>query len=98
MPRHFAGPASPRRAYRPDRHRRSAGTLRVGRLSRPLFISAAAVRGVTSWAMLGKVRTPLTHPANGSDPQPKTGLSEGRLALVHRYMIDAEEAEARKLA
>ena len=40
----------------------------------------------------------MTHPANGSDPQPGTGLSEGRLALVHRYMIDAEEAEARKLA
>ena len=48
--------------------------------------------------MLGKVQPPMTHPANGSDPQPKAGLSEGRLALVHRYMIDAEEAEARKLA
>ena len=40
----------------------------------------------------------MTHPANGSDPQPRAGLSEGRLALVQRYMIDAEEAEARKLA
>ena len=40
----------------------------------------------------------MTHPANGSDPQPEAGLSEGRLALVHRYMIDAEEAEVRKLA
>ena len=49
-------------------------------------------------AMLGKVRAPMTHPANGSDPQPETGLSAGRLALVHRYMIDAEEAEVRKLA
>jgi hypothetical protein len=48
--------------------------------------------------MLEKVRTSTTHPANGSDPQPKAGLSEGRLALVQRYMIDAEEAEARKLA
>lgn len=48
--------------------------------------------------MLGKVRPPMTHPANGSDPQPEPGLSEGRLALVHRYMIDAEEAEVRKLA
>jgi hypothetical protein len=48
--------------------------------------------------MLEKVRPPITHPANGSDPQPEAGLSEGRLALVHRYMIDAEEAETRKLA
>lgn len=44
--------------------------------------------------MLGKVR-PTAHRGNGSDPQPDAGLSEGRLALVHRYMIDAEEAEAR---
>jgi hypothetical protein len=47
--------------------------------------------------MLGKVR-PSTHRGNGSDPQTKSGLSEGRLALVHRYMIDAEEAEARARA
>ena len=47
--------------------------------------------------MLGKVR-PTTHRGNGSDPQPRAGLSEGRLALVHRYMVDAEEAEARARA
>lgn len=47
--------------------------------------------------MLGKVR-PSTHRGNGSDPQPKPGLTEGRLALVHRYMIDAEEAEAKARA
>src|SRR5579864_3695672 len=41
--------------------------------------------------MLGKVRPP-TRRANGSPP---AGLSEGRLALVERYMIDADEAEAR---
>jgi hypothetical protein len=40
--------------------------------------------------MLGKVRL-SAHDRNGSE----AGLSEGRLALVHRYMIDAEEAEAR---
>lgn len=44
--------------------------------------------------MLGKVR-PTTHRENGADPQPKAGLSEGRLALVHRYMVDAETAEAK---
>ena len=48
--------------------------------------------------MLGKVRRPITHRTDGSDPQPKAGLSDGRLSLVHRYMIDAEEAEARKCA
>ena len=36
---------------------------------------------------------PTTHRGNGSDSQPIAGLSDGRLALVHRYMIDAEEAE-----
>jgi hypothetical protein len=41
-----------------------------------------------------KVR-PTTHRENGSDPEPEVGLSEGRLALVQRYMLDAEEAEAR---
>ena len=35
-----------------------------------------------------------THRENGSDSQPKAGLSEDRLALVYRYMIDAEQAEA----
>lgn len=44
--------------------------------------------------MLRKVR-PTTHRENGSASQPKVGLSDGRLALVHRYMVDAEEAEAR---
>lgn len=42
--------------------------------------------------MFEKVR-PTTHRGNGSDSLPKAGLSDGRLALVHRYMIDAEEAE-----
>lgn len=42
--------------------------------------------------VLGKVR-PTTHRGNGSASQPEAGLPEGRLALVHRYMIDAEEAE-----
>ena len=43
--------------------------------------------------MLGRVR-PTTHRGNGSASEPEVGLSDGRLALVHRYMIDAEEAEA----
>ena len=34
------------------------------------------------------------HRENGSAPQPKTGLAKGRLALVHRYMVDAQQAEA----
>lgn len=42
--------------------------------------------------MLEKVR-PNTHRENGPDLQPEAGLSEGRLALVYRYMVDAEEAE-----
>jgi hypothetical protein len=44
--------------------------------------------------VLGKVR-PTINRGNGTDPQQKAGLTEGRLALVHRYMIDAEAAEAR---
>jgi hypothetical protein len=44
--------------------------------------------------VLGKVRIP-THRGNGSAEQPTVGLSGDRLALVERYMIDAEEAEAR---
>jgi fused signal recognition particle receptor len=47
--------------------------------------------------VLGKVR-PTTHRENGSESEPDTGLSDGRLALVHRYMIDAEEAEAQASA
>lgn len=42
--------------------------------------------------MLEKVR-PTTHRESGQDSEPETGLSEGRLALVHRYMVDAEEAD-----
>jgi hypothetical protein len=30
----------------------------------------------------------------GSDPEREAGLSEDRLTLVHRYMVDAEQAEA----
>lgn len=45
--------------------------------------------------MLGKVR-PTTRRANGSAPLPAAGLSKARLDLVHRYMIDAEEAETRE--
>jgi len=37
---------------------------------------------------------PTTQRGNGSAPQPKAGLSDGRLALVQQYMVDAEEAEA----
>jgi hypothetical protein len=44
--------------------------------------------------VLGKARIP-THRGNGSAEQPTVGLSVDRLALVERYMIDAEEAEAR---
>src|SRR5690242_1130285 len=44
--------------------------------------------------VLGKVR-PTTHRGNRSASEPLSGLSDGRLALVQRYMIDAEEAEAR---
>jgi hypothetical protein len=47
--------------------------------------------------VLGKVRVP-THRGNGSGPKPTTRLSEDRLALVQRYMVDAEEAEARAQA
>jgi hypothetical protein len=36
---------------------------------------------------------PTTHGGNGSSDLQPNGLSEGRLALVQRYMIDAEEAE-----
>jgi colicin import membrane protein len=43
--------------------------------------------------MFGKVR-PTAHRGNGSELPPKAGLSEGRIALVQRYMLDAEEAEA----
>jgi hypothetical protein len=43
--------------------------------------------------VLEKVR-PTTHRGIGSDPEPEAGLSEGRLSLVHRYMVDAEQAEA----
>ena len=45
--------------------------------------------------VLEKVR-PITHRGNGSDPEPEVGLSEGRLSLVHRYMVDAEEARTRE--
>jgi hypothetical protein len=47
--------------------------------------------------VLGKVGS-LTHRHNGSAPEPRTSLAEERLALVERYMIDAEEAEARARA
>jgi hypothetical protein len=43
--------------------------------------------------VLEKVR-PIVHRENGSDPQPETGLAKDRLALVHRYMVDAQQAEA----
>lgn len=43
--------------------------------------------------MFAKVR-PAIDRGTRSAPEPIAGLSEGRLALVHRYMIDAEEAEA----
>jgi colicin import membrane protein len=43
--------------------------------------------------MFGKVR-PTAHRGNGSELQPKAGLSEGRIALVQRYMHEAEESEA----
>lgn len=36
-----------------------------------------------------------THRLDGSGREAETHLSEDRLALVQRYMIDAEEAEAR---
>lgn len=64
---------------------------RVGRLSR----LARAFRGVVGRRnithVLERVR-PTTR--RGSDPEPEAGLSEGRLTLVHRYMVDAEQAEA----
>jgi hypothetical protein len=47
--------------------------------------------------VLGKVR-PTTHRGDEPTLEPEVGLSDGRLALVHRYMIDAEEAEARRAA
>jgi hypothetical protein len=50
-----------------------------------------SVRNITP--VLEKVR-PTTHRGNGSGPEPEVGLSERRLSLVHRYMVDAEQAAA----
>ena len=47
--------------------------------------------------MLEKVSA-TRHRDDGAGPDPRAGLSEGRLALVHRYMIDAEEAKERARA
>jgi hypothetical protein len=47
--------------------------------------------------VLGKVR-PTTYRKSEPESEPEVGLSDGRLALVHRYMIDAEDAEAQALA
>ncbi len=43
------------------------------------------------------MRSP-THRGDGEDPELAVGLSEDRLTLVDRYMVDAEEAEARAKA
>jgi succinoglycan biosynthesis transport protein ExoP len=47
--------------------------------------------------VIRKVR-PSTHRGDGEAPTPAAGLSEDRLTLVERYMIDAAEAESRAQA
>jgi hypothetical protein len=43
-------------------------------------------------------RAPARPQRERSTPQPEAGLSDGRLALLDRYMADVEEAEARTRA
>lgn len=82
-----------------SQQRTSSASSRSGVIPEHLARSSVAQtsRGVGSGRnitpVLEKVR-PTTHRGNGSDREPEAGLSEGRLSLVHRYMVDAEQAEA----
>jgi hypothetical protein len=73
-----------------DNGRGSAGS--VGGCSRLRFLSRCSRHTIA--LVLGKGR-PTVQRGDGSAPQPESGLSEARLALVHRYMVDADDEETR---